>query len=103
MKAERDETLSLVEVDRGDSLGLIEYDDALPPHFFNGPKLMSGGSWQDAGPASVGLPGRVNLAPWSPLFEPQRVELAFSRVPDEALASALREEITEAMEAAARA
>jgi hypothetical protein len=95
-------TLRRFEAERAAAWGLVDYDEALPPHFFNGPKLMSGTSWQDAGDAGIGRPGRVDFGPWSPHFEPQHAELAFARVPDEPLASAIRQEITEAMEAAAR-
>jgi hypothetical protein len=58
-------------------------DDALAPHFMNGPMLWRGTSWMDqAGEGSPGGPGRVKLTAFSEHVEPQDVELGFTELPD---------------------
>ena len=62
---------------------LAAFDPALPPHFLNGHQLWSGHTYMDGRPAEPGGPGRVSMQVFTDRVEPQLIELAFRRLPDQ--------------------
>lgn len=85
--------LAELTVARRDAWRLTALDDALPPHFMNGDALYTGTTYMDGRPAEPGGPGRVAMRVFTDRVEPQDVTLAFSRLPDPELMTAIRAEL----------
>ena len=62
---------------------LAPVDPGLAPHFLNGRQLWSGHTYMDGRPAEPGGPGRVSMQVFTDRVEPQLIELAFRRLPDQ--------------------
>lgn len=84
------EDLPALLSDRREAWALARRSEDLPAHFLNGYALWRGTSYLDGAPATAGGPGRVAFRIFTPRAEPQDVELAFARLPDQRALDAIR-------------